>query len=229
MNPPPFDGTALFAQRPRVTARQAVLTHLPPTPFAARLEAILAVSSALHHHLCPRQVLGARMGLLAEQQLGLELPRSDKRLMVFVETDGCFADGVSATTGCWLGRRTMRLVDHGKVAATFVDVVTQVAVRITPKPEARAIATAAFSHLGKWQAYLEGYKTLPDEQLFVVQAGQLRDSLQAIIGSKKARAMCKRCGEEIINHREVVVAAQTLCRACAGDDYFLSRCANPST
>src|SRR3712207_7090667 len=47
----------------------------------------------------------------------------------FVETDGCFADGVSVATGCWLGRRTLRLVDHGKVAATFMDTLTERAVR----------------------------------------------------------------------------------------------------
>ena len=56
--------------------------------------------------------------------LNLPLPQKDKRLLTFVETDGCFADGVSVATGCWLGRRTMRLVDYGKVAATFVDTHT---------------------------------------------------------------------------------------------------------
>ena len=50
-----------------------------------------------------------------------ELPQTDKRLYTFVETDGCFADGVMVATGCSLGHRTLRLIDYGKVAATFVD------------------------------------------------------------------------------------------------------------
>ncbi|MGB1288420.1 MAG: FmdE family protein, partial [Aggregatilineales bacterium] len=71
------------------------------------------------------------------------LPQRDKRLITFVETDGCFADGVSVATGCWLGRRTMRLMDYGKVAATFVDTLTGDAVRIAPHPQSR---TRAITH-----------------------------------------------------------------------------------
>jgi formylmethanofuran dehydrogenase subunit E len=60
-------------------------------------------------------VLGVRIGLAAGEALDLDLPRADKRLLMLVETDGCFADGVSVATGCWLGRRTLRLVDYGRV------------------------------------------------------------------------------------------------------------------
>ena len=180
---------------------------------------MLERSSALHHHLCPRQVLGVRMALLAGRHLSLELPRADKRLLVFVETDGCFADGVSVASGCWLGRRTLRLEDHGKVAATFVDTVTESAVRIAPTLDARAVARAAFPDLGKWSTYLEAYKTLGDEALFTARPVRLRDSLDAIISTKKARAICAGCGEEIINAREILRDGMSLCRACAGDVY----------
>jgi formylmethanofuran dehydrogenase subunit E len=176
----------------------------------------------MHRHLCPRQVLGVRMALLAGRLLELEVPRADKRLLVFVETDGCFADGVSVASGCWLGRRTLRLVDHGKVAATFVDTVTGSAVRIAPTLDARATARAAFPNSGKWEAYLEGYKTLSDEELFTARPVRLRDSLEVIISTKKARACCARCGEEIVNAREVVKGTASLCRACAGDAYVVA-------
>ena len=101
------------------------------------LSELLARSSALHGHLCPRQILGVRLALLAGERLGLDFPRTDKRALVFVETDGCFADGVSVDSGCWLGRRTMRLIDHGKVAATFVDTRTRRAVRAAPQTDLR--------------------------------------------------------------------------------------------
>jgi formylmethanofuran dehydrogenase subunit E len=86
------------------------------------LQTILEISAAQHRHLCPRQVLGARLGLAGAAALGLEAPRRDKRLLMIVETDGCFADGVAAATGCAMGHRTLRLADYGKSAATFVDV-----------------------------------------------------------------------------------------------------------
>ena len=96
------------------------------------LHQLLDQCAALHHHLCPRQVLGVRMGMLAGKVLSLALPQSDKRLLTIMETDGCGADGVAVATNCWVGRRTMRIEDYGKMAATFVDTVTARAVRITP-------------------------------------------------------------------------------------------------
>jgi formylmethanofuran dehydrogenase subunit E len=84
------------------------------------LNELLEASAALHHHLCPRQVLGVRMGRLAGRLLGLDLPQSDtqasglsasKRLLTIMETDGCAADGVAVATGCWVGRRTLRIED----------------------------------------------------------------------------------------------------------------------
>jgi len=99
------------------------------------LPELLDASAALHRHLCPRQVLGVRMGMLAGELLGLALPQTDKRLYVVAETDGCAVDGISAATNCWVGRRTLRVEDFGKVAATFVDTQTDRAVRI-PLPRA---------------------------------------------------------------------------------------------
>ena len=94
---------------------------------------LLEACAARHTRLCPRQVLGLRMGLFGAKTLGLDVPRPDKRLLVIAETDGCMADGLITATGCSVGRRTLRIVDYGKVAATFVDVETGRAVRITPR------------------------------------------------------------------------------------------------
>jgi formylmethanofuran dehydrogenase subunit E len=160
------------------------------------------------------------MGLLAGKYFNLELPRSDKRLLVLVETDGCFADGVSVATGCWLGRRTMRLFDYGKVAATFVDTKTTQALRVSPHPQARSRAKALLPFMQKWQAYLKGYQILSDEELLVVQSVRLEFSLPELLSHAGAKAVCAQCGEEIINGREVVQENQTLCRSCAGDAYY---------
>src|SRR5215210_7732568 len=96
-----------------------------------RLAQFLERTAALHDHLCPRQVLGVRIGMYAADLFGLDLPQSDKRLFTFVETDGCFADGVSVSTGCWMGHRTMRAIDYGKVAATFVDTRSMRSIRVS--------------------------------------------------------------------------------------------------
>ena len=104
------------------------------------LKELLDQTTAMHRHLCPRQVLGVRMGLYAGELLGLALPQSDKRLYTIMETDGCAADGVAVAVDCWVGRRTMRIEDFGKVAATFVDTQTGVTLRIVPRPTVRLAA-----------------------------------------------------------------------------------------
>lgn len=181
----------------------------------------LRASEAHHHQLCPRQVLGARMGLLAGRLLELELPRRDKRLLVIFEIDGCSVDGVMAATGCTPGGRTLRIEDYGKLAGTFVDTPTGQAVRLVPHPQARAHAAALSSGAStRWQAQLIGYQRLRDEELFLAQPVALNVPLERLISRPDARARCERCGEEILNERQVRFGDSVVCRACAGEAYY---------
>jgi formylmethanofuran dehydrogenase subunit E len=126
----------------------------------AQLTDLLKHTETLHNHLCPRQVLGVRMGMLAGDLLTLDLPQANKRLFTLVETDGCFADGVAVATGCTLGHRTMRLVDFGKSSATFVDTTTENAMRIYPHPESRVVAANWRPQAAsRWHAMLEACDT----------------------------------------------------------------------
>lgn len=183
---------------------------------------LLKQSAAMHHHLCPRQVLGVRMGMLAGTRLNLDLPQRDKRLLVFMETDGCTADGVSVASGAWVGRRTMRMVDFGKVAATFFDTDNGAAVRIHPHPASRSRAIqAAPTAPDRWHAQLLGYQRLPDEDLLIVEMVSLAVDPMSLVSREGARSWCSACGEEISNEREVVSGDHVLCRACAGDAYYV--------
>lgn len=185
------------------------------------LDAVLRDCAAHHRRLCPRQVLGARVGMLAASLLALDLPQSDKRLLAIAETDGCFVDGVSAATGCAAGRRTLRIEDFGKVAATFVDTHSERAVRIAPQLDVRQRApNYAPEARNRWEAQLLGYQRMPDEELLSYQWVVLQTAVAALVGQAGVRVNCDACGEEIINRREVVRGAWTLCRACAGESYY---------
>jgi formylmethanofuran dehydrogenase subunit E len=185
------------------------------------LDAILAISTARHNHLCPRQVLGARIGVAGGQALDLSLPRDDKRLLVIVETDGCFADGVEAATGCTVGHRTLRVEDYGKIAATFIDVKTAAAVRIAPQLDVREKAYAfAPDESRHYFAQLQAYQVMPDTALLTVEPVTLTTPVAAIVSRPVVRVNCAACGEEIINEREVMVAGQPLCKSCAGGSYY---------
>jgi len=185
------------------------------------LDEILRESSSRHKHLCPRQVLGVRMALYASELLGLDLPRSDKRLLVIAETDGCTVDGLIAATGCHVGGRTLRILDLGKVAATFVDTYTESAFRIVPSPASRSLAVDYAPHSrNRWEAMLNGYQVAPNDELLKAHAVKLNFPLAEIISKPGRKTECTHCGEEIINGREVVNDDVILCRACAGDRYY---------
>lgn len=189
--------------------------------LSSALVDLLAESAALHNHLCPRQVLGVRMGLLAGELLSIEVPQPNKRLYTFVETDGCFADGVSVAVNCWLGRRTMRLIDYGRVAATFVDTRTGRAVRIAPNPQARQTANYfAPDERSRWHTMLEAYQIMPADELFTWQPVDLKLSIQEIISIPGHRTVCEACGEEILNQREIVLDGHVLCKACHEGAYY---------
>src|SRR3989304_5935228 len=107
--------------------------HFPPD----QVSALLAEAGRQHGHLCPGQVLGVRMAILGCERLGIFDPKSSKRLIVFVETDRCGPDAVPTVTGCTLGKRTLKFVDYGKLAATFLDMETGRAVRVATKESSR--------------------------------------------------------------------------------------------
>jgi len=161
------------------------------------LQSILDLSSSWHKHLCPRQVLGARIGLAGAAALGLAIPRQDKRLLTIVETDGCFSSGVEAATGCSVRHRTLRVADYGKIAVTFVDVRTETAVRIAPQLDIRQKALAyAPDEKKHYFAQLVGYQYMPDHELLVVRPVHLTTPIGEIVSRAGVRVNCAVCGED---------------------------------
>lgn len=205
----------------------AVLT----VSLKAVLRPYLEESARRHKHLCPRQVLGVRIGLRGLRELAFldetYQPRFDnrrKRLLTIVETDGCGADGIAVATDCHVGRRTMRVLDYGKVAATLVDTKTGLAVRVWPRPDARQTAKAYLPEArSRWHAYLDAYQIIPDEELLCVQPVELTQSITEILSRPHARVDCDLCGEEIMNEREATVDGRILCQSCAGNSYYVGK------
>ena len=67
---------------------------------------------------------------------------------------------------------------------------------------------------------LLGYQRMPQELLLQWQAVELTTPVAVLLSRPGARACCDRCGEEILNEREVARDGLTLCRSCAGDGYY---------
>jgi len=185
------------------------------------MKALLDESASRHKHLCPRQVLGVRIGLAGAEALGFTVPRQDKRLLVVVETDGCFVDGIAVSTGVSVGHRTMRVEDYGKVAATFVDTESEQAWRIAPALDVRSRAASCVPHeRRRYFAQLLGYQLLPDRELLVIQPVRLTVPVAELVSRPGVRVNCSKCGEEIINEREIKMGEEAFCVACTGPAYY---------
>jgi len=189
----------------------------------ADLDALLAEAERAHGHLCAGQVLGVRMAMLGLERLGIHDPQGEdrKRLITFVEIDRCMADAISVVTGCRLGKRALKFRDWGKVAATFCDLETRRAVRVSARESSKARARELHPELAnKNQQQMRAYRELSDAELFEVSEVRVDLGPEDLPGYKGERVVCSECGEGINFSRELRRDGRVLCRACGGERYW---------
>ena len=187
------------------------------------LDEYLRDAEQAHGHICAGQVLGVRLAMFGLQQLGIEDPQGKdrKRLVTFVEIDRCATDAVSVVTGCRLGKRALKFRDWGKMAATFVDVTSGKAVRISAKESSKALARQMHPEIeNKNQQQMVAYREMSDDDLFTTQWVKVELPPEEFPGYKGERIVCEQCGEGINFHREVHREDKVLCRGCAGESYY---------
>jgi formylmethanofuran dehydrogenase subunit E len=187
-------------------------------------EDLLAASAAAHGHLCAGQVVGVRMAILGCRLIGLEDPtRHDqiKKFIVFVEMDRCTGDAVAHVTGARLGRRSLKFVDYGIMAATFINLESLESFRVICTEEARDLACQYAPEISeKYKQQIEAYKRMPDSVLFRVQRVEVLLSEFDLPGPTRHKVSCSRCGQTVRDHREVIVKGANLCRPCAHGAYY---------
>ena len=185
---------------------------------------LLRESSDAHGHLCPGQVVGVRMAMLGCRLIGLEEPtRRDqiKKLIVYVEMDRCAGDAVAHVTGVKLGRRSLKFMDYGIMAATFVNLETNSAVRLISTEEARELALLYAPEIAeKHLQQLEAYQRMPDSVLFRMQEVEVNVGEYDMPGPTRHKVSCARCGQVVRDGREVIRKGSPLCVPCAGGAYF---------
>ncbi|MGA7875670.1 MAG: FmdE family protein [Desulfoferrobacter sp.] len=187
-------------------------------------ETLLAESAAAHGHLCPGQVVGVRMAMLGCRLIGLDDPSSReqiKKFVVYVEMDRCTADAVAHVTGAKLGRRSLKFVDYGIMATTFVHLETEEACRVLSTEDARDLAPVFAPEIaGKYPQQLEAYKRMPDSVLFRVQQVRVNMSELDLPGPTRRKVTCAKCGQVVRDGREVMAGGVPLCVPCGRGAYF---------
>ncbi len=188
-----------------------------------QFEKLLDEAVAFHGHLCAGQIIGVRIAMLGLRELGITDPRGAdrKKMLVFVEIDRCATDAIMTVTGCRVGKRSMKIVDNGKMAATFVHLESGRAVRIVSLRDAREKAAARFPELNASAAQMKAYREMPDEDLFSVQEVTVLPKPEDLPGPPLGKAQCDICGETVLDMRDVAQDGRVLCRPCAtGNTYY---------
>ena len=180
-------------------------------------------STRIHGHICAGQVLGVRMSLLALSLLNIYDPKGQdrKKIYVIVEIDRCATDAIQSVTGCTLGKRSMKWIDNGIMAATYINLETGRAVRIVALEEARESSKKYCTEIGdKYARQLEAYKLMPDSELFKVSDVKVSIPPEDLPGRPLRRVQCTTCGEWVQDSREIEKDGTVFCKNCANGPYF---------
>jgi formylmethanofuran dehydrogenase subunit E len=173
---------------------------------------------AYHGHLCMGQVLGV---LIAER--GMELIGTDDPhgMIVVSENDRCVGDALQIVTGTRLGRRSFKLRDYGKMAATFLNIGTGKAFRVWLE-QAPVLGGRDFHSLspGERQKVLEEVLKADTGKLLGCEPVIIRFSANELPGRPKERVDCAECGERVMDGKHVVKGKKKLCIACARGPYY---------
>lgn len=180
-----------------------------------KLEILLNKAKDFHGDVCPGIAMGTRMSIAGIEKLGMNPLERNRDLIVIVEIDRCATDAVQAISGCSLGKRTLKFRDYGKFGITFMDLSSKKAVRVSAlnKPK---------KDMGKEEManIVDEILKTPDEELFKIQKVQVDLPEEDIPGPPISRKTCKECGEGIMDHRETIEDAKTLCKSCADGAYY---------
>jgi formylmethanofuran dehydrogenase subunit E len=185
-------------------------------------EQLLEKSTKIHGHICAGQVIGVRMSMIGLREIGIDDPKGQRKdFYVLVEIDRCATDAIQTVTGCSLGKRSLKWLDYGIMAATFVNLKTGKAVRITALEESRETSKKYCPKIGdKYKQQLEAYRIMPEAELFKVQKVRVAVPEEDMPGRPKRRVQCERCGDWVQDCREVLQDGKSLCKPCALGHYY---------
>lgn len=180
-----------------------------------------------HGHLCGGQIIGVRMALAGLRELGMRDPRGRdrKNLIVVVEIDRCATDAIIAVTGLTPGRRSLKIKDLGKMAATFADLSTGRAVRVCVRESSRRkseelAATLADMGDGR-EAAFRALEVMDESDLLDIREVAVDFHPSDLPGLPTRMTVCELCGESILDQRETVLDGRTCCQPCAsGRNYY---------
>lgn len=177
------------------------------------IDILLQKAKEFHGEICPGIVMGTRMTMAGMRELGMDPLKKTHDLIVYVEIDRCATDAIQAITGVSLGHRSLKHMNYGKFAATFVDTRTNKAVRITALPK-KPDQPQDMKEVAKMVC------NAPEEELFQIQQVHVTIPPEDLPGFPTHKDVCCRCGEQIMDRKEIIIDGAAVCKNCAQGSYY---------
>ncbi|GAB4285128.1 MAG: FmdE family protein [Candidatus Rifleibacteriota bacterium] len=167
-----------------------------------------------HGHICPGMYNGVKMALGAKQILEIDYP--DRDLIVVTEIDRCLTDALMIITGCRFGRKTLKLKDLGKFAATFK--IGKQCLRIAQKDGIVKKVMSKLESTGidyhDYKAAAESFLEIPFYEHFSVTENSISFDENELPGKPKIKINCSKCGETVMDAKHVVIGDEPFCKSC---------------
>jgi len=175
----------------------------------------LEVAKEFHGDACAGIKIGSRIAILGLEAIGITDPKGADRkdFMVYVESDRCASDAILAITGCHPGKRTLKVFNYGKMAATFVNLKTGKAVRVSSKNREGDVVTTR--EMIERESHGDDYLMLPDEELLEVKDVVVNIPEGELPGKPARIVTCASCGERVMDMRDVNIDGKYYCIPCA--------------
>lgn len=179
------------------------------------LNKCLEEAKAFHGDACGGIQMGTRMAIRGMKEIEILDPKGEdkKDLMVFIEIDRCPTDAILAVTGCHPGKRTMKILDHGKMAATFINLKTNKAVRVSAKN--RQGDTIKNREMIENDPMTDDFAKLTDDELFTVTEVSVHLNPEDMPGRPVRSVPCASCGERVLDMKDMEINGKYFCRSCA--------------
>jgi formylmethanofuran dehydrogenase subunit E len=200
------------------------------------LSKLLLISGMLHGHFCPFSAMGVKAACRAIKEMGVKSSGMED-VIVIVETNNCFSDGVQMITGCSFGNNALIYRDYGKTAFTLArrsgDAV-RIAVKVGPdflaerEPETMVLFNKVIKERSGtpeeekkiqelWRDLSFRILDIPDEEVFKIERLNIEVPAYArIFDSVK----CSICGENIMEPRARLKGEKPVCIPCSGQEYY---------
>jgi formylmethanofuran dehydrogenase subunit E len=188
-----------------------ILQKIPDPQVRSQAEKV----APFHGYLSTGAFIGIQMLNIAKRILDI---KEGDRLFVTCETYNCLPDPFQVLAGCTIGNKGLKILDHGKMAATVTKrgpARSKVkAVRVVLDPS----KTQNYPRLHAW--YMKTAKVPhPEAVSLLIETGESVYSYEVLElevpeKPRKQIEICQRCGESFVQKEDERICQP--CSACSG-------------